>query len=209
MKENVGAEYKNGERWIENERKEETCWNCDQTQNALGWLYQEKNGKYTALILFLWHKCGGGGGGDVWSSMGSGKTNITKSFVYTDYMRRVLANQHVPLTTRWWLWLWVHITSFQGGNKHTYPHTDSTHTQTGPCDCDKLSTHAQRITTCIHTQRHRHHTHSSEIWGPLWQPPSWLGTGQTGVIQEKQSGPTRGLGLLCLWSVTLHHEGNP
>lgn len=66
-------------------------------------------------------------------------------------MWRVLANQRDPLRTRWCLWLWARITSFQGGNKHTYPHTDSTHMQTGPCDSDKLSTHTQCSTTWIHT----------------------------------------------------------
>lgn len=72
-----------------------------------------------------------------------------------------------------------------------------------------IYTHSTHYHTHIHSNRDTTHTLSSEIWGPFWQPPSWLGIGQTGVIQEKQSGPTRGLGLLCLWSVTLHHEGNP
>lgn len=81
------------------------------------------------------------------------------------YMQRVLANQQLPQTTRWWLWLWVHITSFQGGNKHTYPHTDSAHTQPGPCDCDKLSTHTQHITTHIYTATETPHTHSLQRYG--------------------------------------------
>lgn len=92
------------------------------------------------------------------------KPKITKSFVSREDIRRVLANQQLPQTTRWWLWLWVHITSFQGGNKHTYPHTDSTHMQTGPCDSDKLSTHAQHITTRIHTIPHTH-THTLQRYG--------------------------------------------
>lgn len=91
---------------------------------------------------------------------------------------------------------------------HTYPHTGSaSHADSGPATLDELSTHAQHITT--QTTRTHTHSHSSEIWGLFWQPPSWLGVGQTGAFQEKQSGPARGLGLLCLWSVTLHHEGNP
>lgn len=83
--------------------------------------------------------------------MKGGKTNITKSFVFGDYMWRVLANQQVPLTARWWLWLWLHITSFQGGNKHTYRHTDSTHPQTGPCYQPTLNTLLHTATQTPHT----------------------------------------------------------
>ena len=168
-----------------------------------------------------------------------------KSFGSRGWMWTVLENQQLPQTTRWWLWLWAHITSFLVGTKHIYPHTDSTHTsrvtvtsyphalntwpqahtQTGHHTTPHTHTHIHASTcTCTHTHIHAHTrvharkhthtyadslTHSSEIWGPFWQLPSWLGIGQTRVIQEKQSRPTRGLGLLCLWSVTLHHEGNP
>lgn len=52
-------------------------------------------------------------------------------------------------------------------------------------------------------------THAGKRYrGPFWQAASWLGAGRTGAVQEKQSGPARALGLLCLWSVTLHHERN-
>ncbi len=66
-------------------------------------------------------------------------------------------NQQLPQTTRWWLWLWVHVTSVQGGNKHTYPHTDSTHTQTGPRD---VTSYLHTLNTLPHayTQQHRQHT---------------------------------------------------
>lgn len=72
-------------------------------------------------------------------------------------------------------------------------------------------THVTRTQTLLainpRSTRWHAHTHAA-IWGPFWQAASWLGTGRTGAVQEKQSGPARGLGLLCLWSVTLHHEGN-
>lgn len=44
-------------------------------------------------------------------------------------------------------------------------------------------------------------THSSEIWGPFWQPPSRLGIGRNGVIQEKQAEPREGRGF-CVCGVS-------
>lgn len=98
--------------------------------------------------------------------MRGGKLSSTKSFVYSDYVEGLGQTSWQPGGG---FWLRAPVTSFQGGNKHTYPHT-----QTGPCDRDKLSSRVWRISAHTHA-----HAHSSEIWGPFWQPPSWLGTGQS------------------------------
>lgn len=55
----------------------------------------------------------------------------------------------------------------------------------------------------------RTHTHTLQRYGARFDNrQADLALVRAGAIQEKQSGPARGLGLLCLWSVTLHHEGN-
>lgn len=55
----------------------------------------------------------------------------------------------------------------------------------------------------------RTHTHTLQRYGARFDNrQADLAPVRAGAIQEKQSGPARGLGLLCLWSVTLHHEGN-
>lgn len=84
-------------------------------------------------------------------------------------MWRVLANQQLPQTTRWWLWLWVHITSFQGGNKHTYPHTDSTHTEAVPVT---VTSYPHTLNTLSHayTQTAHRTTHTRTLFrdmGPI------------------------------------------
>lgn len=70
-----------------------------------------------------------------------------------------------------------------------------THRQHSAAD---THTHTHVLKKYNHTHSHRQHrvphTHSSEIWGPFWQPPSWLGIGsdQTDPRKAKQTHESAG-----------------
>lgn len=108
-----------------------------------------------------------------------------------------LQNSHWQLA--WWFWKLVPVTSCEGGN------TQPSQADGAPWQWQAIYTHC--------TRNHMHcNTHTHALFrdmGPVLTTAKLPWHGGSGGIQRKQSRPTRGLGLLCLWSVTLHHEGNP